>query len=44
LGALISARDSGADWQEAVAAAIGWDKLARSVAEANRLGARTKQT
>ena len=35
--ALIAARDSGADWQEAVAAAIGWDKLARSVAEANRL-------
>jgi hypothetical protein len=29
--------DSGADWQEAVAAAIRWDKLARSVAEANRL-------
>src|SRR5262249_39813602 len=34
--ALIAARDSGADWQEAVAAAVGWDKLARSVAEANR--------
>ena len=35
--ALIEARDSGADWQEAVAAAVGWDKLARSVEEANRL-------
>ena len=35
--ALITARDSGADWQEAVAATVGWDKLARSVAEANRL-------
>jgi TnpA family transposase len=38
LGAtLIEARESGADLQEAVASAIGWDKLARSVEEANRL-------
>jgi TnpA family transposase len=35
--ALIAARDSGTDWQEAVADAVGWDTLARSVAEANRL-------
>jgi hypothetical protein len=35
--ALIEARENGADWQEAVASAIGWDKLAHSVAEANRL-------
>ena len=35
--ALIEARESGADLQEAVASAIGWDKLARSVEEAKRL-------
>jgi hypothetical protein len=35
--ALIEARENGADLQEAVASAIGWDKLAHSVAEANRL-------
>jgi TnpA family transposase len=35
--ALIEARESGADLQEAVASAIGWDKLARSVDEAKRL-------
>ena len=35
--ALIEAKESGADLQEAVAAAIGWDKLARSVEEAKRL-------
>ena len=34
---LIEARESGADLQEAVASAIGWDKLARSVEEAKRL-------
>lgn len=34
---LIEARDSGVDLEEAVAATIGWDKLARSVAEAERL-------
>lgn len=36
-GALIKARDSGADLQDAVISAVGWDKLARSVAEAERL-------
>jgi TnpA family transposase len=35
--ALIEDRESGADLQEAVASAIGWDKLARSVEEAKRL-------
>jgi TnpA family transposase len=35
--ALIEAREGGADLQEAVASAIGWDKLARSVEEAKRL-------
>ena len=35
--ALIEARESGADLQAAVASAIGWDKLARSVEEATRL-------
>jgi TnpA family transposase len=35
--ALIEARESGADLQEAVASAIGWDKLMRSVEEAKRL-------
>jgi hypothetical protein len=35
--ALIEARENGADLQEAVASAIGWDKLARSVEEAQRL-------
>lgn len=34
---LIEARDSDADLEEAVTATIGWDKLARSVAEAERL-------
>lgn len=36
-GALIKARDSKADLEAAVADAIGWDRLARSVAEAERL-------
>jgi uncharacterized protein DUF4158 len=35
--ALIEARQTAADLQEAVASAIGWDKLARSVEEAKRL-------
>ena len=35
--ALLEARENGADLQEAVASAIGWDKLAHSVAEAERL-------
>ena len=35
--ALIEARESGADLQEAVASAISWDNLARSVEEAKRL-------
>jgi hypothetical protein len=35
--ALIEARKNGADLQEAVASAIGWDKLARGVEEAQRL-------
>jgi hypothetical protein len=35
--ALIEARESGADLQEAVASAIGWDKLACSVEDAKRL-------
>jgi len=35
--ALIEARETGADLQEAVASAVGWDKLARSVEEAKRL-------
>jgi len=35
--ALIEARETGTDLQEAVASVIGWDKLARSVAEAERL-------
>jgi hypothetical protein len=35
--ALIQARDCGADLDEAVAAAVGWDKLAHSVEEAERL-------
>jgi hypothetical protein len=33
---LIEAREGGADLQEAVASAIGWDNLARSVEEAKR--------
>jgi TnpA family transposase len=38
LGAvLLEAKESGADLQEAVASAIGWDKLAYSVEEAKRL-------
>jgi hypothetical protein len=41
--ALIEARENGADLQEAVASAIGWDKLARSVEEAQRL-ARSDKT
>ena len=36
-GALIEARDNGADSQDAVASAVGRDQLARSVAEAERL-------
>ena len=36
-GALIEARNSGADLDKAVAAAIGWDKLARNVEEAECL-------
>jgi hypothetical protein len=35
--ALIEARENGADLQEAVASAIRWDKLARSVTEAEPL-------
>ena len=35
--ALIEARDNGVDLQDTVASAVGWDKLARSVAEAERL-------
>jgi TnpA family transposase len=35
--ALIEARESGVDLQEAIASAIGWDKLARSVEEEKRL-------
>jgi len=35
--ALIEARNSGADLDKAVAAASGWDKLARNVEEAERL-------
>lgn len=35
--ALLGAKESGADMQEAVASAIGWDKLACSVEEAKRL-------
>ena len=35
--ALIEAKESGTDLREAVAAAVGWDKLARSVTEAQRL-------
>jgi hypothetical protein len=35
--ALIEARETGTDLQEAVASAVGWDKLARSVEEAKRL-------
>jgi TnpA family transposase len=35
--ALIEARETGADLQETVASAIGWDKLARSVEEAKHL-------
>ena len=35
--ALIKARDDGDDLQEAVSSAVGWDKLARSVDEAERL-------
>ncbi len=35
--ALIEARNSGADLDKAVAAAIGWDKRARNVEEAERL-------
>src|SRR3954447_23100600 len=35
--ALIEAKAGGADLDEAVAAAVGWDKLAASVAEAERL-------
>lgn len=36
-GALIEARNSGADLDKAVAAAIGWDKLARNIEEAECL-------
>lgn len=36
-GALIEARDNSADLHNAVACAVGWDKLARGVAEAERL-------
>lgn len=35
--ALIEARDNGTDLQDAVTSTVGWDKLARSVAEAERL-------
>ena len=35
--ALLEAKESGADLQEAIASAIGWDKLACSVGEAKRL-------
>ncbi|MGA8761188.1 MAG: Tn3 family transposase [Stellaceae bacterium] len=43
LGAvLIEARETGADLQEAVASAIGWDKLVHSVEEANRLARQDK--
>jgi hypothetical protein len=35
--ALLEAKESGADLQEAVASVIGWDKLASSVEEAKRL-------
>ena len=35
--ALIEARDAGADLEVAVADAVGWDRLARGVAEAERL-------
>src|SRR3954471_7564210 len=35
--ALIEAKAGGADLDDAVAAAVGWDKLAASVAEAERL-------
>ena len=35
--ALLQARDRGADLDNAVAAAVGWDKLARNVEEAERL-------
>ena len=35
--ALIEARDAGADLEGAVATAVGWDRLSRSVAEAERL-------
>lgn len=35
--ALIEARETGADLQEAIASAIGWDKLARSFEEAKHL-------
>jgi Domain of unknown function (DUF4158) len=40
--ALIEAKESGADLQETVASAVGWDKLARSVEEAKHLD-RTKR-
>jgi TnpA family transposase len=36
-GALIEARNSGADLDDAVASAVGWDKLARNVDQAERL-------
>ena len=35
--ALLRAREGGTDLEEAVAAAVGWDRLARRVAEAERL-------
>lgn len=35
--ALIEAKEGGTDLREAVASAVGWDKLARSVEEAGRL-------
>ena len=35
--ALIDARDTGANLDEAVASAVGWERLARGVAEAERL-------
>src|SRR3954465_3425325 len=40
--ALIEAKAGGADLDDAVAAAVGWDKLAASVAEAERLARRDK--
>lgn len=42
--ALFDARDEGADLDEAVASAVGWDRLARGVAEAGRLRDRPGRT